>query len=59
MMAEGTSGESGWWSAPEVRKMSKHEVRELAREFAAAMRLRVELWLSGRSEIIRPPDQRA
>jgi|HubBroStandDraft_1064217.scaffolds.fasta_scaffold283527_1 translation initiation factor IF-3-like protein len=52
-------GESGWWFAPEARKMSKDEVRDLARELAAAMRLRIELWLSEGPEIIWPPERRA
>jgi hypothetical protein len=52
-------GESGWWSAPGERTMSRDEVRDIARELAASMGLRVELWLSDASEIIRPPEQRA
>jgi hypothetical protein len=52
-------GDSGWWSAPEARTMRAREVRDLAHELASAMRLRIELLLLGRSEIIRPPDQRA
>ncbi len=52
-------GESGWWSAPEARRMSQREVRDLARELAAAMRVRIELWLSGRSVIIQAPDEGA
>jgi hypothetical protein len=52
-------GESGWWSTPEARKMSQREVRDLANELAVAMRVRIELWLSGRSEVIRPPEEGA
>jgi hypothetical protein len=52
-------GEKCAWTTPEPRKMSRDEVRGLARDLAAEVRVRIDLWFSDGSEDVRPPDRRA